>query len=115
MRIFDRVKARGEGTACRQTACARLMGVVAHSDATKGVVTTTSEFAPMIERTPTFKTPFPKDSNLSMATIFSRRPRGLKALLPDCGHGGRGGEGAIHSALSSMLAAAETIAPACEP
>ena len=48
VRIFDQVKAYGRGNLVPANDVRALMGVVAHSDATKGVVTTTSDFAPKI-------------------------------------------------------------------
>jgi restriction system protein len=48
VRIFDQVKAYGRGHLVLANDVRALMGVVAHSDATKGVVTTTSDFAPKI-------------------------------------------------------------------
>ncbi|MEZ4444551.1 MAG: restriction endonuclease [Polyangiaceae bacterium] len=48
VRIFDQVKAYGRGNLVPANDVRALMGVVAHSDATKGVVTTTSDFAPRI-------------------------------------------------------------------
>lgn len=48
VRIFDQVKAYKRNHLVIADDVRALMGVVAHSDATKGVVTTTSDFAPKI-------------------------------------------------------------------
>lgn len=52
VKIFDQVKAFGKGHRVSANDVRALMGVVAYSDATKGVVTTTSEFAPRIQQDP---------------------------------------------------------------
>jgi restriction system protein len=52
VKIFDQVKAFGKGHRVTANDVRALMGVVAYSDATRGVVTTTSEFAPRIVHDP---------------------------------------------------------------
>ncbi len=52
VRIFDQVKAYGRGKVVSANDVRALMGTWAFSDATKGVVTTTAEFAPLIQQDP---------------------------------------------------------------
>ena len=78
VRIFDQVKAYGKGKLVPADDVRALMGVVAHSDATKGVVTTTSDFAPLLRQDPFIKNAIDGGLELVNGDKLLKRLRELK-------------------------------------
>jgi restriction system protein len=81
VKIFDQVKAFGRGHLVTANDVRALMGVVAYSDATKGVVTTTSEFAPRITQDPYIGNALSAGLELVNGTALRARLIGLGKLV----------------------------------
>jgi restriction system protein len=79
--IFDQVKAFARGHRVTANDVRALMGVVAYSNATKGVVTTTSEFAPMITSDPYISQALVRDIELVDGNALRERLKRLNRML----------------------------------